>query len=90
METTRRVCEGIPRGGKLKKQAKRRAILVVKIRVSYSELKSGPGYNNRKAEAEIEIEVSDGNIDRAYQKAWDRVISEVHRQLDRPGDDIPF
>ncbi|AYO30831.1 hypothetical protein D2962_09585 [Biomaibacter acetigenes] len=60
----------------------------MKIRVAYSELKSGPGYNNRKAEAEIEIDVT-GNLDSTFQRAWERVKSEVKRQLDY-NDDIPF
>jgi hypothetical protein len=61
----------------------------LKIRVSYSELKSVPGYNNRKAEAEIEIEVVDPKkLDESFQWAWGKTKSEVSRQL---GDEeIPF
>lgn len=63
----------------------------MKIRVSYSELVSGPGFNNRRAEAEIEVTVEGNNeaLDNAYQKAWNRVKSEVRRALGEP-DDIAF
>lgn len=64
----------------------------MKIRVSYAELKSGPGYNNQRAEAEIEVEVN-GSLDAAFQKAWEKVKSEVKRQLqgdDKITDDFPF
>ncbi|HHW03378.1 MAG TPA: hypothetical protein GXX35_11340 [Thermoanaerobacterales bacterium] len=53
----------------------------MKIRVAYSELKSGPGFNNKKAEAELEVDVT-GNIDNAFQKAWEKVRAEVERQLE--------
>ncbi|MDE4542285.1 hypothetical protein [Thermoanaerobacterium sp. R66] len=59
----------------------------MKIRVSYAELKSGPGYNNKKAEAEIEVDVA-GDIDKAFTRAWDKVKAEVRKQLD--DEEIPF
>lgn len=59
----------------------------MKIRVSYAELKSGPGYNNKKAEAEIEVDVV-GDIDKAFTRAWDKVKAEVRKQLD--DEEIPF
>ena len=66
----------------------------MKIKVSYSELVSGPGFNNRRAEAELEITVEGGfeNLDKAYNKAWEKVKSEVKRQLSSPNnnDDLPF
>lgn|GEM_PF-1904493 len=73
----------------------------MKIRVSYAELQTGPGYNNKRAEAEIEIEVKHtGNLDAAFENSWERVKAEVKRQLDEPeretpqvdleDDDIPF
>lgn len=63
----------------------------LKIRVSYAELKSGPGYNNARAEAEIEVEVQ-GDINKAFDKAWAKVKQEVKRQLggDLIEDDTPF
>lgn len=64
----------------------------MKIRVNYAELKSGPGYNNQRAEAEIEVEVNDC-LDSAFQKAWEKVKSEVKRQLqseDNITGDTPF
>ncbi len=63
----------------------------MKIRVSYSELKSGPGYNNQKAEAEIEMEVH-GDLNRAFDKAWQKVKTEVKRQLEPiiNVDELPF
>ncbi|MDQ7095968.1 hypothetical protein REC12_20445 [Desulfosporosinus sp. PR] len=62
----------------------------MKIKVSYSELVSGPGFNNRRAEAELEVTVENNhNLDAVYQKAWDRVKGEVKRQLGA-NEDIPF
>jgi len=62
----------------------------MKIRVSYSELISGPGFNNRRAEAELEVTVENkSDIDATYSKAWERVKSEVKRQLGADPD-IPF
>jgi len=62
----------------------------MKIRVSYSELVSGPGFNNRKAEAELKVTVENkADLDVTYSKAWDRVRSEVRRQLGSDPD-IPF
>lgn len=60
----------------------------MKIKVSYSELKSGPGFNNRKAEAELEVEVN-GDIAKAFEKAWRIVKDEVQNQLD-PSSQEPF
>lgn len=64
----------------------------MKIRVSYAELKTGPGYNNQRAEAEIEVDVFDVNdIDIAYRRAWDRVKKEVEKQLFQDSkDSLPF
>lgn len=64
----------------------------MKIRVSYSELVSGPGFNNRKAEAEIEIEVPmDKNLPGVYDRAFALVKREVRKQLDaKSDDDLPF
>lgn len=64
----------------------------MKIRVSYSELVSGPGFNNRRAEAELEVTVENAAaLDGAYLKAWERVKGEVNRQLTpNSDDDVPF
>jgi hypothetical protein len=63
----------------------------MKIRVCYSELVSGPGYNNRKAEAEIEVTVENkADLDIAYQKAWERVKNEVKKQLTGNNEELPF
>lgn len=62
----------------------------MKIRVSYSELVSGPGFNNRRAEAELEVTVeNNSNLDATYKKAWDRVKGEVKRALGTDHD-VPF
>lgn len=70
----------------------------MQIRVSYSQLISGPGYNNQRAEAEItltpeDIVLNDGYV-YAFQWAWRKVKAEVHEQLgivpDKHDDDIPF
>ncbi len=70
----------------------------MKIRVSYSELKSGPGYNNQRAEAEIEMEVH-GDINQAFDETWQIVKTEVKGQLqpvindldpDIIDNDLPF
>ena len=66
----------------------------MKIRVSYSKLQSGPGYNNQSAEAEIEVEV-DGDLRTQFDDAWKVVREQVERQL-RPEevkpieDEMPF
>ncbi|KUO75547.1 MAG: hypothetical protein APF81_27400 [Desulfosporosinus sp. BRH_c37] len=65
----------------------------MKIRVSYSELVSGPGFNNRRAEAELEVTVENkADIEGTYKKAWERVKSEVKRQLtiSNDNDEVPF
>ena len=63
----------------------------MKIKVSYSELKSGPGYNNQRAEAEIEVEVQ-GDMNQAFDEAWQIVRTEVKRQLEPiiNVDELPF
>ncbi len=70
----------------------------MKIRVSYSKLQSDLGYNNRRAEAEIEVEV-DGDLSAQFDDAWKIVREQVERQL-RPEvarpeqlaqeEDVPF
>jgi len=65
----------------------------MKLRVSYSELVSGPGFNNRRAEAELEVTVENSaDLDKVYQTAWDRVKREVKGQLGKGQDleDITF
>lgn len=62
----------------------------MRIKVSYSELKSTSDYGNRKAEAELEIEVN-GDINEAYTKAWQKVRSEVKKQFEpNYHEDLPF
>jgi hypothetical protein len=65
----------------------------MKIKVSYGELVSGPGYNNRQASAEIELDVN-SNVDAAFEKAWKKCKNEVNKQLHPEmriqDDDIPF
>lgn len=64
----------------------------MRIRVSYAELKSGPGYNHRRAEAEIELEVH-GDIEKAYNQAWALVKHQVKSVLEEkptPFNDAPF
>lgn len=66
----------------------------MKIRVSYSELKSGPGYNNRRAEAEIEMDQTDiqinGGIDTAFDRIWQKAREEVKRQMGYSTDECPY
>jgi len=65
----------------------------MKIKVNYSELISGPGFNNRKAEAELELTVEGGfeGLGKAYSKAWGIVKDEVAKQLQKQSEDvIPF
>lgn len=64
----------------------------MKIRVNYSELVSGPGYSNRRAEAELEVDVKDeSELSEALNKAWLRVKEEVNRELrPLPDDELPF
>lgn len=67
-------------------------MIKLKIRVSYSELKSDGQYNNRKAEAEIEIEVN-GNLNETFDRSFARVKKEVKKQLGEDvkiDDDLPF
>lgn len=67
----------------------------MKIRVSYAELKSGPGYENKRAECSIELEVN-GDLNTTFEKAWKRCKKEVANQLSDkqtelfPDEDIPF
>jgi metal-dependent amidase/aminoacylase/carboxypeptidase family protein len=67
----------------------------MKIRVSYAELKSGPGYNNQRAEAEIELEVR-GDIEKTYDQAWALVKRQVkailNPEIKQPpiDDGLPF
>lgn len=58
----------------------------MKIRVSYSELRS-ENFNNRSAQAEVEIDVADRHLDEVFAIAWGVVKREVRSQLD--GNDIP-
>lgn len=69
----------------------------MKIRVSYAELKSDSGFNNQRAEAEIEVTVDGGPevVDAMFTKAWERVKREVNKQLypvtdNNIPDDMPF
>jgi len=64
----------------------------MKIKVNYAELKSGPGYNHKRAEAEIEMDVN-GDLSMTFDSLWQRAKAEVKRQLeDRPPvmEDVPF
>ena len=65
----------------------------MKIRVAYSKLQSGLGYNNQSAKAEIEVEV-DGDLGAQFDDAWKIVREQVERQLRpeevRPVDEVPF
>ena len=58
----------------------------MKIRVSYSELRS-ENFNNCSAQAEVEIDVADRHLDEAFSIAWGVVKREVRAQLD--GNGIP-
>jgi uncharacterized OsmC-like protein len=62
----------------------------MKIRVSYSELKT-ENYNNRRAEAEIEFEVH-GDLNEAFENAWRIVKKEVKKQIEphQFHNDLPF
>lgn len=60
----------------------------MKIRVAYSELRTDGNYCNRRAEAEIETEVS-GDYNAAFQRAWEIVEREVKKQLANK-EDLPF
>lgn len=70
----------------------------MQIRVSYSQLISGPGYNNQRAEAEITLTPEDivlnGGYVHAFQWAWRQVRTEVQKQLGivtaDDDQDIPF
>lgn len=67
----------------------------MRIRVSYAELKSGPSYNHRRAEAEVEVEVNPGtSLDAAFDRAWKVVRNEVGKQLvdrsDCEDEPLPF
>ena len=71
----------------------------MKIRVSYRELRS-ENFNNRSAQAEVEIEVGDRHVDEAFAVAWATVKDQVRKELDgspserlrslEQTDDIPF
>ncbi|MEM3593823.1 MAG: hypothetical protein QXS27_03760 [Candidatus Jordarchaeaceae archaeon] len=63
----------------------------MKIRVCYSELKSTGDFNNKRAEAEIEMEVH-GDVDKAFEKLWSKCKSEVKKQLEETfkHEEIPF
>ena len=71
----------------------------MKIRVSYSELRS-ENFNNRSAEAQVEIDVKDQDVESAFAAAWRVVKRQVGLQLDGnpadrlrefdQSDDIPF
>ncbi len=66
----------------------------MKIKVSYSELKTGSGYNNQRAEAEIELDETDiqinGGADLAFRKIWKEVRRQVRLRLGCDSDEIPF
>lgn len=73
----------------------------MKIRVAYSELKSDQGFNNRRASAEMEIEVIPGvthdDINTAFVDSFEEVIRQVKDQLiytgpetSSPSEDTPF
>jgi len=67
----------------------------LKIRVSYGETRSDGNYNNRRAEAEIELSVEGQSLDNAFDRAFRRVKQEVKKQLDQSQetsivDDLPF
>lgn len=63
----------------------------MKISVSYSELETGSGYSNRKAEAALEVEVNGGNLKAAYDKAFKVVKNQVAVQLGKvPKEEIVF
>ncbi len=57
----------------------------MKIRVSYSELRS-ENFNNRSAQAEVEIDLADRNLDEAFAIAWGVVKQQVRSQLDGNGN----
>ena len=71
----------------------------MKIRVSYSELRS-ENFNNRSAQAEVEIDVKERDLEAAFIEAWHIAKRQVSLQLDgNPADrlrefdrsdDIPF
>ena len=66
----------------------------MKIKVSYSELKTCGGYNNKRAEAELELDETDiqmnGGADSAFRKAWKEVKRQVRVRLENDSDEIPF
>ena len=58
----------------------------MKIRVSYSELRS-ENFNNRNARAQIEIDVNEQGLDAAFADAWRVAKRQVSLQLDgNPAD----
>ena len=71
----------------------------MKIRVSYSELRS-ENFNNRSARAEVEIDVRDQDLETAFAEAWRVARRQVSLQLDGnpadrlrefdQSDDMPF
>ncbi|VBB05590.1 Hypothetical protein LUCI_0800 [Lucifera butyrica] len=65
----------------------------MKLKVSYGQTKSLPGFNNVRANAEFEVEVNDiTKIDDAYQHAWKIVRDQVNKNLEPglPQEEIPF
>jgi predicted nucleic acid-binding protein len=52
----------------------------VKISVTYSELRSR-NYDHRRAEASVELEVHERDLEEAYETAWAIVKEQVRRQL---------
>ena len=67
----------------------------MKIRVSYGETRSDGNYNNRRAEAEIEVSVEGQALEDVFNRAFKRVKQEVKKQLDQGQetsilDDLPF
>jgi hypothetical protein len=74
----------------------------MKISVTYSELRSR-NYDHRRAEASLELEVQERDLEQAYETAWAIVKEQVRRQLDEgvdrskydrlrqlATDDVPF
>ncbi len=71
----------------------------MKIRVSYSELRS-ENFNNRSAQAQVEIDVNEKDLEAAFADAWRVAKRQVRLQLDGnpadrlrefdQSDDMPF
>ena len=68
----------------------------MQIRVCYSELFSTGNFSNKKAEAEITLEVNNGKLQEAYDKAFKLVKHQVDIQLGKVAkteinfDELPF